>query len=300
MNDPNMIHDWTDIDWTAHTHTTFLRGGRVHYLDIGSGPALVLLHGLGMSWRVWLRNLADLARDHRVVAVDLPGFGQSSRLPWRFDLGGHAEVVIDLLHRIDALPCTLVGHSLGGLVAQHAALRMGADVDALILTSSPDSGTGAARRLAAFTQISALRTLVYSRAVENWLIKASFLHPTLFGRLVADTGCLDAGLLTTLSRGYATDGFWRGIHAALADRVSEHIGALRVPTLVLAGAADAVVPAAAAQRLAAAIPDATLTIWSRVGHAPMLERPAEFAAAVRTFVASSRSRLTDEVPHDRA
>jgi pimeloyl-ACP methyl ester carboxylesterase len=284
------------VNWASHTHTATVFGRRVHYLDIGSGAPLVLLHGLGMSWRVWLRNIPDLAKHRRVVAIDLPGFGDSQRIRWQRDLSGHSDVVVELLHRINVRRCALVGHSLGGLVAQHVALRMGEDVGALVLMSSPDAQIGLIRRLAAFIGLASLRTVIYPPAVEQWCIRQSFVHPVMFGRLVADTRCLDTELLTALARGYATNGFWRGIHAALGDSVSERIGALRTPTLVLGGTDDAIVPAATAYRLAGSIPGATLTLWPGVGHAPMLERPAEFNRVIRDFIASTRTDIAAHSP----
>jgi pimeloyl-ACP methyl ester carboxylesterase len=278
---------WAATDWSSHTRTAHISGARVHYLDIGSGPPLVLLHGLGMSWRAWLQNIPDLARDHRVIAIDLPGFGDSQRIRWRRDLSGHAAVVVELLYHIDASRCVLAGHSLGGYVALHVALQMGEDIAALILISSPDSQIGMAHRLAMFAALSSLRMLIYPPVIEAWCIRQRALHKVLFGRLVADTSCLKPELLNAFRRSYATDGFWRGIRAALGDTVGKRSGSLRIRTLILAGKGDAIIPPTAAYRLATLIPDATLTLWDSVGHAPMLERPAEFNAVVRNFASSA-------------
>ena len=188
---------WAKTDWKRHCRTAQLSGGRVHYLDIGHGPTVVLIHGLGMSWRAWLRNIGDLACDHRVIAIDLPGFGASQRLRWQRDLSGHADAVVELVsQRIGARPCTLVGHSLGGMVAQRAALRLGADLDRLVLVSSPDSRIGFWQRIGIIVGLSSLRTLLYSRRVQRWCIAWTWLHKPLFGGLVDDTNGFDSALMT--------------------------------------------------------------------------------------------------------
>src|ERR671919_466306 len=68
---------WLDVDWAAHQHRIRIDGRVVNYVDMGEGPALVFIHGLGASWQSWLENIPEFARDHRVVAMDLPGFGYS-------------------------------------------------------------------------------------------------------------------------------------------------------------------------------------------------------------------------------
>ena len=271
-------------DWKRYCHSAQLSGGRMQYLDMGVGPTLVLIHGLGMSWRAWLSNISDLARDHRVIAVDLPGFGASQRLCWRRDLSGHAAAVVELLNHLGAQPCTVVGHSLGGMVAQRVALRLGTDLDKLVLVSSPDSRVRFWQRITMVVGLSLLRSLLYFSRVRRSCIACTWLHKPLFGGLVSETGVLDTALLADLLAGYATNGFWRGMHAGLGDSVSRHLGAIAAPTLVLAGANDRLVRPASAYRLAASIPNATVVLWDGIGHGPMLERPNEFSALVRDFV----------------
>ncbi|MGH3970275.1 MAG: alpha/beta fold hydrolase [Mycobacterium sp.] len=284
---PAATPEWAATDWNRYARTVRVRGGDVHYVDIGAGPVVVLIHGLGMSWRMWLPNIYVLARKHRVIAIDLPGFGASQRLPWRRDLGGHAEVVVELLREINGLPATVVGHSLGAFVAQHVAVLLDTDIDGLLLVSSPESRMGMLRRLAIVCTLSLLRTLLYPRWLENRCIKHMRLRKALFGRLVYDTTCLKVTLLTELSRGYATNGFWRAMHAGLRDPVSLRLGSIRAPTLILAGKNDTLIPPSAAHRLASAIPYAEVLVWNDVGHAPMLERPTEFNELVENFATGS-------------
>src|ERR1700745_1380408 len=74
---PDPDREWQSIDWSAHTRDAIIRGRRIRYAEIGSGPAVVLIHGQGGSWQWWLRVMPPLAAHGRMIAVDLAGFGAS-------------------------------------------------------------------------------------------------------------------------------------------------------------------------------------------------------------------------------
>src|SRR5262249_33202969 len=108
---------WTGIDWRPFVKNVLVNDMRIRYLDYGSGPPLVLLHGMAASWQWWLENIPTLAARHRIIAVDLPGFGHSEPLAPPAEMASHARTVIDLLCQLDVRSATIVGHSMGGLVA---------------------------------------------------------------------------------------------------------------------------------------------------------------------------------------
>src|SRR5687767_9944251 len=107
---------WLDIDWAAHVHEAEIDGGRVTYADLGSGPPIVWVHGLGASWQCWLENLPDFARDHRVIAMDLPGFGRSEMPQDEISIEGYARFVCRLLDHLGIEAATVVGNSMGGFI----------------------------------------------------------------------------------------------------------------------------------------------------------------------------------------
>src|SRR6202012_5254443 len=111
------VPHWTDIDWGPSIANRVINGRRLQYLDYGTGPALVLLHGMASSWQWWLENIPALAQQHRVIAVDLPGFGESEPLPAPAEMATHARTVLDLLTQLGIESATFAGHSMGGLVA---------------------------------------------------------------------------------------------------------------------------------------------------------------------------------------
>ena len=76
----NPLTAWTEVDWPEHVHDVSVLGSTTRYVDYGEGPPLLLIHGMAGSWQSWLANIPALGRHHRVITVDLPGFGGSEPL----------------------------------------------------------------------------------------------------------------------------------------------------------------------------------------------------------------------------
>ena len=130
------VPHWTDIDWGPSISNRLIDDLQVRYLDYGSGPAVVLLHGMAASWQWWLENIPELGRHHRVIAVDLPGFGHSEPLPAPAEMATHARTVLDLLAQLGIESATVSGHSMGGLVALEMFLADPRRVRSLILVDA--------------------------------------------------------------------------------------------------------------------------------------------------------------------
>ena len=119
---------------------TALNGHSLSYVDIGSGSALIFLHGLLGSHRHRGSSLTDLARTHRVIAPDLFGHGASAKLMGDYSLGAHAATVRDLMDRLEIETVTVVGHSLGGGIALQFAYLFPGRAERLVLVSSGGLG----------------------------------------------------------------------------------------------------------------------------------------------------------------
>ncbi|HEX8438914.1 alpha/beta hydrolase [Archangium sp.] len=252
-----------------------LRGGGVlRVLEGGEGPPVVLLHGRGNAGTMWYPLLPELAREHRVLAVDLPGFGCSSvpQGPLRTAEDGlrfFVEPVEEVLSTRASGPLTLVGHSLGGLVSLELALRGRVPVERLVLVDAMGLGPEMARDARLFFRVGPERV-------------ARALGPKLFGRIspLPDTPlnrrlmALGYELLTVPGgRPEATRAF--NTLVPLTGGVFhrfERLGEVKQPTLLFWGEHDTVLPVSLAEATVKALPHARI---ARVpaGHSPHLEQP---------------------------
>jgi pimeloyl-ACP methyl ester carboxylesterase len=259
-----------------------LIGGRkLQYLDIGTGPAIILIHGIAASGSFW-RSTADvLADSYRVIAADLPGFGSSAAPETLPGLFTYSNIIADLMATLHIDHADVVGHSMGGLVAQRLSIDHPTLVRNLILVSSGDLSTGMRRWavLAAACRSAAVLArypLLYS------LLRRSNLTDRMMGKMavVERTSQTDDALFE-LFEGIRSPGFGQALTASISDRTYTDSFRIKSPTVVLQGADDRLVPVATAVKLAERIPNASLLIWGSVGHCAMLERPREFVDLIR-------------------
>lgn len=274
-----------------------LDGGRVHYLVAGSGQPLLLLHGVGESSSYWRGVVSRLADRYTVFAPDLPGYGDSAPLepdsrgrtiPTRF-----ADVMADFLEAVtdpDAGPALVVGHSLGGSIALELALLRPDLVGRLVLEDSASLG---------YYVNPALRTLTLrgygdvagpvGRTPIGALHRAWARIPLMLARpqLTPPEWVAEQRRLATLPHHLRTSlAALRAQVGAFGQRwvLLDALDRIRVPTLVLWGAQDAVVPVSQARAAVARLAQGQLVVVPRCGHVPHLERPEEFLAAVEAFV----------------
>jgi pimeloyl-ACP methyl ester carboxylesterase len=285
-----------------------LHGHRIAYRDEGDRAAepLVLIHGMAGSSRAWVPIIGPLSARHRVIAPDLLGHGQSDKPRTDYSLGAFAVWLRDFLDELEVPAATLVGHSLGGGVALQFAYQHRQYCRRLVLVNSGGLGTdismplrllsapGAELLLPVFASRPALfvgngvvslltaRKAESARVQERWrkysaladpLVRQAFLR-TL--RSVVDV---------------------RGQTVCALDRLPRLVGDL--PTLIVAGARDAVIPAGHAQAAHAALPGSRLEIIDDAGHHPQLDCPATLAQLIDEFVSADdrvpprgRSRLS--------
>jgi pyruvate dehydrogenase E2 component (dihydrolipoamide acetyltransferase) len=250
--------------------------------DEGTGDALVLLHGVGTSRLVWRRVIEPLARSRRVIAVDVPGFGDSEPAGPGFDLDTVADRLVDGLEpeRFD-----VVGHSLGGAVAVAVAARHPEAVRRLVLVA-PAGLEPRATRVAAVLGAAADRGIQLRRAFGHQLAARARGRRVMFGATVADAGRLhpdDARLLIDASNGARRVA--AGVQRALEADLRDDLVANRMPLGVIWGKADHVVPYAGLEAIRALRPDAVVETIRASGHIPQIERPAEFVAALERILA---------------
>ncbi|HET7038029.1 MAG TPA: alpha/beta fold hydrolase [Thermomicrobiaceae bacterium] len=236
-----------------------LDGARLSYRVAGSGPALVLIHGLAGSSRWWARNVGPLAERFTVYAVDLLGFGASRGQ--RFVLADAAGLLARWLDGLGIYGAGLVGHSLGGLIALDLAAEYPELIARLVLVDAAIFAPGS-------------RPLRYA---VNLLRQARYT-PLDFTPVVA-RDALRAGPRAILSAGTAL----------LRGDPRRNLPRLRQPALLIWGERDVVVPVSLGEELAALLPGARLVVLPGAGHNPMWDRPEAFDALVIDFLAAGEN-----------
>jgi pimeloyl-ACP methyl ester carboxylesterase len=246
------------------------------YDDRGDGPALVFLHGHPFSRAMWSSQLAVLSDEFRVVVPDLPGYGESPATPGTLTMREIADAVVALLDALGIDRATVVGLSMGGLVAMELALGDPERVAGVVLaatTAAPLTADEAERRRATADDIEANGMLGHT--VE--------MLPRLFGPVASRDPAITVPIATTM---LSTDP--AGPAAALRGRAErpDYARLLRElvpPALVIAGDHDAYSTREVTEQLVAALPDPDVVILEGVGHFPNLEAPERFDDAVRAF-----------------
>jgi pimeloyl-ACP methyl ester carboxylesterase len=258
---------------------------------VGSGEPLLLLHGLGLSWRSWLPILGALKPHHDVIALDLPGFGDSAPLPEGLSptparLVDAVECELDRLG-IDA--AAVVGNSLGGWLALELAVRGRATCVVAIAPSGLESPP---ERAYVISLNEMMRVRARASAPFGRLLTSSAAARTLlFGglrsrpwRLSSDEGARE------LREFGCCPGFQSTLASTVATRAPTHLHDIRVPVHIAFGTRDLMLGAFTAPRFAIAIPTADLIALPGLGHVPMLDDPdlvAETVLALSTRPAAS-------------
>jgi pimeloyl-ACP methyl ester carboxylesterase len=241
----------------------------------GEGAPVLLVHGLGYTREGWgpLRGL--LARRYRVVSYDNRGIGESEIPPGPYSVAELAEDAADVLDAAGVERAHVIGASLGGMVAQLLAAERPERVERLVLVGTTPGGAGAyplpQQTLALMAEAGSLPPEVaLRRFVENALAPGSRLVDAVFAYREQHPPD-PAGWAAQAAAGAAWDADGR-------------LARIAAPTLVVAGAVDAVVDPRNARLLADAIPGARLELVDGVGHLPFWERAGEFAALVESFL----------------
>lgn len=246
--------------------------------DRGNGPAIVFLHGHPFSRAMWASQLETLSDEFRVVAPDLPGYGESPVRGETITPRGLANAVVELMDVLDVSHATVAGLSLGGLVAMELGLGFADRVDGLVLTA-----TTAAPLTPEEAEMR--RSTAERLERDGMLDHALEMAGRLFGPAARREPRLVLPILETMLTTSPA-----GAAAALRGRAErppyhELLRDLRVPALVLAGDEDFFSTAEITAQLVAALPDPEVVILEGVGHMPNLEAPERFDDAVRAFAA---------------
>jgi pimeloyl-ACP methyl ester carboxylesterase len=282
---------WMSVDWRALTRPVKVDGRRVNVIDSGGdGPPLLWLHGLGGVWQNWLLNIPAFMGSHRCVAIDLPGFGQSEVPAGEIAIPGLAATVETVCDRLELESPVVVGNSMGGFVGAELAVSFATRVSKLVLVAAAGLSTeylarepllAAARAFAVLTARTGLRG---SPVVKRARLRRFALQP-----IVRYPEQLSVPLATELVRGANAEGFLPAFEALMSYSFRDRLERIEVPTLIVWGRNDILVPVEDAEMFEHLIGEnAHSVIFEDTGHLPMLERPSRFNELLGSFIAGER------------
>ena len=281
-------------------HVT-VHGHRRAFVRTGSGPALLLLHGLARDHTTWAPVIHQLAKRYTVIAPDLLGHGQSAKPRADYSVGGHANAMRDLLSLLDIETVTVVGHSFGGGVANQFTYQYPERVERLILVASGGLGPEVTPVLRALTTPGAdavlgLVTMPGVRHLATAGLRALSRSGLPNTRDLAEVATVVESFKDAPTRAavrHITRAVldWRGQIVTILDRAYL---AEAVPLCVIWGRDDTFIPVRHANNAAALAPGVRVEILPKSGHFPHKDHPERFVKIVNDFI-----RSTEPAVHDR-
>jgi pimeloyl-ACP methyl ester carboxylesterase len=279
---------------------TSLHGHRVRYRIGGDGPVILLIHGITGSSAQWETTMELLESDYTVIAPDLLGHGESAKPRGDYSLGAYASGLRDLLAWLEMPAATVVGHSLGGGIAMQFAYQFPERCERLGLVNSGGLG----REVNLLLRAAALpgAELVLPLIAANWTRSVGLAVSDFVGRLGLRVG----SDIAEMGRGYASliDGEARSAFLHTLRAVIEPGGqrvnaadrlylAEEVPTLIVWGERDPMIPVKHAYTAHEAMPGSRLEIFSDAGHFAQLDEPVRFAAVLAAFMEETEPARID-------
>jgi pimeloyl-ACP methyl ester carboxylesterase len=281
-------------------HEIALHGHRVFYRAAGSGPVLVLVHGITSTSATWANVLPYLAERYTVIAPDLLGHGASAKPRGDYSLGAYASGIRDLLAALGHDRATFVGHSLGGGVAMQLAYQFPEHCERLVLVSSGGLGRD-------ITPLLRAASLPGSELVLPLLVNDRVLGVGRgVGRLLGRVGLrvhTDVGEVlrghASLSDAEARSAFLHTLRT-LVDHGGQRIDASdrlyladAIPFLVVWGERDPIIPVRHARAAHEVVPGSRLEIFPGAGHFPHLDDPLRFVRVLVDFIESTEPAQVD-------
>jgi pimeloyl-ACP methyl ester carboxylesterase len=284
--------EWLSIDWREHIRAVEVVGARVNYVEMGQGEPVILVHGLAGSWQNWLENIPHLARDHRVLALDLPGHGASPEPPWEIAIPAYGRFLHDFCERLGIGTCALIGNSMGGFISTEMAIREPGRVENLVLVAAAGVTYARMRRepAAVLGRLSrAAAPIAFRYQMEG--IRRKRLRHLAFRGVFHDPRRLRPELLwESTVPALQCPGFYDAMLSLMGYDIRDRLVEIEVPTLIVWGRNDRITPALAAPIYKELIGEnAQMVIFDRTGHVPMMERPVRFNRLMDEFLAEPAS-----------
>jgi pimeloyl-ACP methyl ester carboxylesterase len=265
-----------------------VEGTRLRYVDAGTGPPVIFLHGLGASLYTWRRTLGPVkAAGYRVVAFDNRGFGFSDKPARGYDNAAYVRLLGALLDSLHVADAVLVGHSMGGAIAAEAAIRVPERVRGLVLIGSAGAGVREPPvfRVARWPLVGPLLLGFGGRGLTERLLRSTY----------ADPGKVTPADVDQYYAPVAEPGYGRALGAVLRefrfDGLNGQFDRIAAPTLVLWGEEDRWIPIALGRLTASQIPRSAFLSVRHAGHAVHEEAPDEVNRLLIAFLQAGLPRV---------
>jgi pimeloyl-ACP methyl ester carboxylesterase len=250
-------------------------GQRIHYVEAGSGPAVILLHGLGGSTEVWANNMAPLAAQFRVIALDQIGFGKSAKPLVNYRIRTYVDFLDQFCRQLKIERASLVGNSMGGWIAAAFTAVFPDRVDKLVLVDA--AGYTPPKTLDMRTLFALNPTtregmkLLSAKVFYNKLFQTdAMIEQAMAARLAAGDGYTINSITESIIRG--------------EDFLDDTVKTIKRPTLIVWGREDGLTPLVDGERFNKDIAGSKLVVFDECGHVPNIEKASQFNAAVIKFL----------------
>ena len=251
-------------------------GQTIHYWDVGSGPALVLVHGLGSSKDGdWRNVVAPLSQKYRVIAPDQIGFGRSDKPLLDYKIQTYVDFLNEFLRELKVQKASLMGESLGGWISALYVVELSGGahlvpVEKLVLVDAAGLKQDKPIPNLNPSTLEDMRRVMEAVFYDTSWLNEEVLQKAFTDKLAKHDGYTVHSILTSPT--------------LAAERLDDRLGNIRIPTLVVWGKEDALLPIASGERYATGIPGAKLVSFEHCGHVPPIEKTAEFLSVVEGFM----------------
>jgi pimeloyl-ACP methyl ester carboxylesterase len=282
--------EWMDIDWQQHLRWVRVEDRWMNLVDIGEGPVVLFVHGLSGCWQNWLENIPHFARDHRVIAIDLPGFGESEMPAKKISISNYSDTIDALLDVLEIdQPVRLVGNSMGGFIGAELAIKHPARLERLVLVAAAGLSVEHIRTqrqegLRHRAENVAFFNIGWLASRSTMVVRRRRLRSGLLMIVAARPDRLPPEITYELVKGSGKEGFNDALDALCSYPIRERLPEIECPVLIVWGTKDRLVPLKDASVFEELISDSRKLIYKDTGHLTMLERPARFNRDVREFL----------------
>jgi pimeloyl-ACP methyl ester carboxylesterase len=281
---------WLDVDWRKHQRWVTVEDRPVNVVELGEGPPIVFVHGLSGCWQNWLEQLPVFAASHRVVALDLPGFGHSPMPREKITISFYGRVLDQVMDTLAIDAAAVVGNSMGGFCSAELAIAFPQRVERLLLAAPAgisSFGNKEGQRLALLVRWAGLALKMgvgWTAAHADAVASRPVLRARVLEGVARYPGRLPAALVAEQLRGAGKPGFPEALRANLDYDFRDRVPEIACPTLVVWGDRDRVITVRDADVYTELIANARKVILPDTGHVPMLERPARFNGLLEEFL----------------